>query len=105
MVFTASDRPEREMTASGASVRGRRFRAPKKRENLFFFLKKKLKNFLVKDPNGRQEEDEKREKEEGKKKKEVEEGTSHSPEATHAQVSLSPEGAETLWLVFFNLIF
>ena len=42
------------------------------------------------------------------KKKEVEEGTSHSPEATHAQVSLSPEGAETLWLVstfFFNLIF
>ena len=69
MVFTASDRPEREMTASGASVRGRRFRAPKKRENLFFFLKKKLKNFLVKDPNGRQEEDEKREKEEGKKKK------------------------------------
>jgi hypothetical protein len=39
------------------------------------------------------------------KKKEVEEGTSHSPEATHAQVSLSPEGAETLWLVstFKNL--
>ena len=43
-----------------------------------------------------------------KEKKEVEEGTSHSPEATHAQVSLSPEGAETLWLVsnfFLNLNF